>query len=553
MLEFLRKHTLVVMGAMVLVFFGLVFIESRTNTTFSTGGPAFVKVGNVSYSQKDLYRISDLGIRVASQVPSLIPLVQTLTAAPGTTDPHLAFLANYGVLKQEAERYGIYPSSEEIDETIKTMPGFSKEDGSFNADAYREFVSMRGKNAIPEVEETLREMVATSLRFNRLQNILTDGVSINENFVKDYIQSFTQDITVNIAILSKENFRPKSEPGEADIKSFWEKRRENYLSDEKRSVTVYTFTPKAEIVDKADTKIPAATLEVLNTVEPLWEKITDANGQNMDEVIKNATKDFESLMTITREEFDNITMDKAPKPLTLPLNPAAGAQQKSIVETAFSLAKHYDSAPRPDNQNNPADAPAVQTTKKQTQEGLTADRISNTLVLDDGRIALVCVTKIVPVEPLAYEQARSSARADYMDQLATTAMEEAGKNLKEKLSKDGTDSENFKTAASANGAVVSSWGPYNKQQVPENMPDGVTIFDAIRKVNVGESTDPINAGGSIIIAQLTKKTVTDTPENKSIETYLMHNLDNQVKGMILSDWINNCYARYKVTFPVGTY
>lgn len=558
MLEFLRKHTLVVMGAMVLVFFGLVFIESRTNTTFSTGGPARVKVGNISYTDKDLNRIAEMGIRVASQVPSLFNFIQLLAAAPsnetGAYDASLAFLANYGIIKQEAERYGIYPSSEEIDETIKGMPEFCKEDGTFNPEAYRELVSMRGKNAIGEVEESLREVVATWIRFNRLESILTDGISMNEEFVKDYIQSMTQDITVNVATLNKEDFRPKTEPGEEEIKAFWEKRSKNYLSDEIRDLTVYIFTPKAKIVDKADTKIPAATLEVLNVVELLWEKITDANGKNLDEVITSATRDFESLMTVSREQFDNITMDNAPDSLKLPLNPAAGAMQKSLIETAFSIDKHIDAEPPTPIANDASGAPAIIKKKKPDAEGITAERISNTLVLDDGRIALVCVNKIVPIAPLPYNQARAAARADYLDQLTTTTMENAGKALKEKLDQEGTDIEKFKAAATAAGAKLSFWGPYNKQHIPDNMPDGLTIFDAVRKVNVGESTEPVTVGGSVIIAQLTKKTITDTPENKAIETYMTHGFNDVIKRMILMDWLANCYTRYKVTFQArGNY
>ncbi len=553
MLEFLRKHTLVVMGAMVLVFFGLVFIESRSNTSFSSGGPALVKVGNISYSEKDRYNIADMGVRVASQVPSLFRTIQMLTASPSgspsAADPTLAFLANYGILKLEAERYGIYPSSEEIDETIKGMPEFTKEDGTFNIDAYRELVSMRGKNAISEVEEALREMVATWIRFNRLQSILTDGISMNEDFARDYSQSFIQDITVNVATLDKEAFRPKTEPGDADIKAFWEKRQKNYLSDEVRNLTVYTFTPKAKIVDKADTKIPAATLEVLNVVEPLWEKITDANGKNIDDVINEATKDFESLMTITRENFDNVTLNKAQGSLQLPLNPAAGAQQKNVVETAFSLATRVEANPLDAaTEMVSPDALSINKNSKLAEEGITSERISNTLVLDDGRIALVCVSKIIPVAPLAYDQARPAARADYLDQLATTAMEEAGKKLKEKLSAEASDSDKFKALATAEGAKIASWGPYNKQQAPENMPDGVTIFDAARKINVGEVTDPITVSGSLIIAQLAKKTINDSPENKVIETYMSNGFNEALKSMVLSDWLSNCYTRYKVSF-----
>jgi peptidyl-prolyl cis-trans isomerase D len=548
MLEYLRKHTLVVMGAMVLVFFGLVFIESNSSVNLGERGPAVVKVGNISYTRKDYDKV-DLQFRLISYTQSLRPMFQMLSASAGSANPAAAFLANCGILRQEAERYGIYPSTEEIDATIKKFPDFCKEDGSFNRDAYRELVSIRGKQGISEVEESLRELVGDYIRLIRLESIVTDGVIQNEAFSKAYYQSIAQNICTDVAFLDKMSFRPKTDPGEEELRQFWTQRTLNYLSDEERQLTVYYFAPKAQIVESADTKIPAATLEVLNVVEPLWEKITDANGKGLQEAIDQFSQDFAELVTVTKTQYNDVTSKAAPADLQEKLNPAAGAQQNTIAEAAFALAdnanQHAPVSQTEDGQ--PATTPTPEAPAP-APTGLTADLISNALVLDDGRIAIVCVDKIVPVSPLSYEKARAAARADYIDNEAEVALEKAANNLKEQVSAENAD---FKALAQAAGAQVSSWGPYNTNKLPEKMIEPAAIHEALRKVNVGDVSDPIVLSDGIVLAKLTKKTIEDTPELRSTETNIVNFMDMNAKRLQFAEWLQNCFTKYNVTFAAG--
>ncbi len=558
MLEFLRKHTLIVMGAMVLVFFGLVFIENSTSSLLSSGGNALVKVGNTSYSYKDYVKIADSGMRVASRLSELYPVVGVMTSfSPKQINPEYAFLVNYAVLKEEAERFGIYPSNQEIDKVIQNMPEFTtKKDESaqpqFDQAKYNEFISMRGKDAATEVATVLREMVATKIRFDRLQSILSRGLSMNDSFTRDYVQSLIQDITVQTAVLSRDTFRPKTEPGDEVLKPFWEKQKMNYLSDERRSMTVYTFTPTAKIVETAGTKIPAATLETLDVVEKLWEQMNDANGKNISEVIEQAKKEQSKLMTITQTDLKDITKKDAEAQLTGKMNAAAGARYSSLAEAAFDLDDNYGPVPNvPANNAGTPEAPAVVTTPKTPQEGITAERISDVLVLEDGKIVLICVSKIIPAGPLDYAAARSAARADYILAEASNKMKEAGNNLREKLAKTKS-AEEFESVAKAQGAQVAKWGPYNPNanaEILKDMPNCIEVFKACRQVNVGQITSPINTTDSLTIARVDKKTITDSPENKAMEANIIQQIESQSPFMLLQDWFMDCYARYQVSMP----
>lgn len=548
MLEFLRKHTLVVMAALVLVFFGLIFIGSNSHP-LGRGGAVIVQVGDTAYRYKDYENISGVGIRLAAQCPSLRSMVEELTICRGTSDPGVAFLANCGIIRLEAQKYGIEPSSEEIDETIKMMPEFQSENGGFNPERYREFLSFPRKNLIGEVEESFREIMADSIRFRRLESVLSDNLVMNQAFSKSLFESLNQQISVNVAFIEKDQFTPASDPGEEEIKAFWEKRSKNYLNDESRSLTLYIFKPKAQIVADPNSKIPAATIEVLNPIETLWKQIADANANGMDEMIEQTAKDASALFSMEIKELKDVTKKEIPVILQSPLNPAAGAQQANLAEVAFSLAPAVAHRERTEEELKAEGQEKTPT--PEVKNKITADNISNALVLEDGSIALIRVDDISPIMPLSFEKARSAARADLISQMTEEAMDKAGKELSAQLANVKNGEEFLKTAA-AKGAKTSSWGPYTTNTPPDGMPEAATIFRELRKVNEGELADPIHTGDGIVIAQLTEKTLADTPELRAMESSISGFFNIQMKRMLLADWLENCFVKYKVSFPVPT-
>ncbi|MEG1508126.1 MAG: SurA N-terminal domain-containing protein [Akkermansia sp.] len=550
MLEFLRKHTLVVMAAMVLVFFGLVFIESNTQT-FAGGGTVIAKIGDTSYGIKDYEQVSNIGLRIAYSCPTLQPMVQELTICKGTANPGVAFLANCAIIRHEAELYGIYPSSLEIDETIKSLPDFQTKTGEFDIDRYRELISMRGKTGITEVEESFREIVGDWIRLQRLEAILTDNLSINETFCKNLFHSENQDISINLALIERSQFAPKTDPGEGEIKAFWEKRAKNYLNDESRSISLYIFKPVAPIVVDPNAKIPAATNEVLNSVENLWQKIADANANGIHEMIAQTAKEESKLFTLEKKELNDLTKKELPVILQSPLNPAAGSQQPNLAEVAFTLApsvasreKTKEELEEAGNSNTPQQA-SQQTS---TQPKITADNVSNALVLEDGSVALICVNSISPIRPLPYEKARSAARADLLSQMTDEALDKAGQNLRTQLAeiKGGNQ---FIAKAKAQGAKTSSWGPFNKIKLPTDLPEASSIFQELQKIATGNVSPLIRSDEGIIIAQLLKRTIDDTPQNRAMEGSVTGFLNLQTKRMFLADWLEACAVKYKVSFP----
>ena len=108
-------------------------------------------------------------------------------------------------------------------------------------------------------------------------------------FAEAVAESNSQQITINTAFLEKSAFRPKTDPGEEEIKTFWDKHKENYKNEEARFFTVYTFIPAGDAQAPKPGDISNATMETMNLVEnDIWEPLNATNGRNMDQAISEA-------------------------------------------------------------------------------------------------------------------------------------------------------------------------------------------------------------------------------------------------------------------------
>lgn len=120
MLDYLRKHTIVIMAAMALVFVGLMFVGGDVSGGSLTGmfKQTFVSVDGKSYGEKDYNNMGRTGLSVAFSFPSTFgPLLQDnfsseenlreLCHLLKTNNPNAAFLAYRGIIRREAGRLGL--------------------------------------------------------------------------------------------------------------------------------------------------------------------------------------------------------------------------------------------------------------------------------------------------------------------------------------------------------------------------------------------------------------------------------------------------------------
>lgn len=581
MLDFLRKHTIVIMAAMALVFVGLMFIGGDVSGGSLSGmfKQTFVTVDGKSYGEKDYVNMGHTGLSMAYSFSSSFgPLVQNNFATEQdlrnicyllkTSDPNAAFLAYRGIIRREAERLGLTPSNAEIDEAICNIPEFLNDKGVFDPKKYDDFISMRGNQGKKLQEEILRGLMGDTMSLVRIQDVVAGGIAVESNFAQAVAESENQQITVNTAFLEKNAFRPKTDPGEEEIKTFWDKHKENYKNEEARFFTVYTFTPEGDAKAPKPGDISNATMETMNLVEnDIWEPLNATNGRNMDQVIGEALAKTPNVCKMEKKNYAAVTRKNAPEEINRPINQSASdGRSATLLDVVFSLT---GAAPL----HADADAKAIEEARSKAG----AEQISTMQVLEDGQVVLVKLEGITPVKALPYELARNSARADLLDTITEESLNKAASELRAELDKAPDAIEQFNAIASKAGAKTAIYGPFINPNIllnniysqnakspeefqaimdkamssrlapPKELPVPLEVFGASALVNPGKMAQPIDTGDGILLVQLVKRELEDTPEFqiKATQQYAPV-LSTQARAMLMMDWLKACIAKYKV-------
>lgn len=581
MLDYLRKHTIVIMAAMALVFVGLMFIGGDVSGGSVTGmfKQTFVSVDGKSYGEKDYNNMGRTGLSVAFSFPTTFgPLLQDNFSSEDslrelchllkTNNPNAAFLAYRGIIRREASRLGLTPSTTEIDDAICNIPEFQDEKGVFDPRKYDNFISMRGNMGKKIQEELLRGLMEDTISLVRIKDVLTGGISVEAGFSEAVAESNNQQITVNTAFLEKSAFRPKTDPGEEEIKTFWDKHKENYKNKEARFFTVYTFTPAGGTQTPKSGDISNATMETMNLVEnDIWEPLNATNGRNMDQVIAEALAKTPGVCKMEKKSYAAVTRKNAPQEINQSINQSASdGRSATLLDVTFSLSD----APA---LNADANAKAIEEARAKTG----AEQISTMQVLENGQVVLVRLEGITPVKALPYETARNNARADLLESMTVESMNKAAAELNTELQKAEKPVEQFNAIAGKAGAKTATYGPFIHPDVllsgvniqnaksqeelqamleramnsrlapPRELPDPKKVFLATSVINPGQMAQPINTGDGILLTQLVKRELEDTPEFQIKATQqIAPDLTAEAKSMIMLDWLKACIAQYKV-------
>ena len=581
MLDFLRKHTIVIMAAMALVFVGLMFIGGDVSGGSLSGmfKQTFVTVDGKSYGEKDYVNMGQTGRNLAySFSSSFAPLLQNHFATEQdlrnicylmkTNNPNAAFLAYCGIIRREAERLGLTPSNAEIDEAICNIPEFLDDKGVFDPKKYDDFISMRGNQGKKLQEEILRGLMGDTMSLVRIEDVIAGGAAVEPNFAQAVAESENQQITVNTAFLEKSAFRPKTDPGEEEIKTFWDKHKENYRNEEARFFTVYTFTPEGDAKAPKPGDISNATMETMNLVEnDIWEPLNATNGRNMDQTIGEALAKTPNVCKMEKKTYAAVTRKNAPEEINQPINQSASdGRSATLLDVVFSLT----GAPA---LNADADAKAIEEARAKSG----AEQISTMQVLEDGQVVLVKLEGITPVKALPYDMARNSARADLLETMTEESLNKAASELRTELDKAPDAIEQFNAIAPKAGAKTAAYGPFINPNIllnsiysqnakspeefqaimdqamssrlapPKELPVPLEVFGACALVNPGKMAQPIDTGDGILLVQLVKRELEDTPEFqiKATQQYAPV-LSAQTRAMLMMDWLKACIAKYKV-------
>ena len=482
MINVLRKNQKALWIVIGLLCIPFIFYFSNTPT-----GPLEQDFGNL-YGRK----ITEVEARRSTRMLNLarelgmFTYLQAMIGNAQTQDQAYSdFMWNRLVLRHEAKRLGIKPSSTDIAEVVKTLQPFRGEKG-FEIAKYNEFAQI----ALPAMgftEAHVEEIVEDQLMLDRLKQVVGAGVQIPESETKEYYDRAYGKMSVAVARVRAEDLEKQVQISDDDIAKFYEAQKAQLNSEEKRKVSFVTFG-----LDEEQKK-----LQGKERVEVLQKLADRANDFNVALVEKGAQFDqvaakFQMPITTTGEFTKT-----APDPL-LAANP-------QLAETAFTL--------RPEEPNSDP----IQVGDSFYVMHLAGIEPSRPLTLEEARPKIVDAIKTQRVREMAAAKGAEAA------QKLREAMK-SGAPLDAALAQTGLPTEKIPPFALAESAMP----PPNPGEPPQPAAaDLPMIKSAVGEMSPGEVSDFIPTEGGGVVAVVERR---EPPDAAAYQA---------VKGMFNSRFLQN--------------
>jgi hypothetical protein len=464
MITVMRKHHKILMIIItVLVCISFSWYWNKTDFAQMNNGTVGTFY-NRSVSQVEFQRNARL-LRLASQL-GMRDLVQPLTAGAQTeNDYYDKFSWNLMVLRHEADELGIKPTTAEIAATVKSLPAFKGENG-FDLTAYSQFADhVLGSMGFSEAQ--IEELAADQIRLERVQKILSAGVNIPEDEMRQEFEQAYAKMEVSVVRFKTDDFATDVQVGDDEISKYYEAQKAQLKSEEKRKVKMVQFT-----LTDAEKKLSGkARIDVLQKLADKANDFTEAlqaKGANFDQAVAK--------FQLTPKETSEFT-NASPDPVL--------AGTPALVTAAFSLTKE---SPNSD---------AVQTPDGFAVEHLVNIEPSHPLTLEEARPKIV--------EILKKQGARQNA-ATKANEVAQKIREglKSGKSVAESSSEAGVKAEKlppFSLIDTPPDAPVTAEPAPKKDEAP----DMQIIKMTATKLEPGSVSDFVSTAQDGLIVVLEKR------------------------------------------------
>ena len=147
------------------------------------------------------------------------------------------------VLLQEAHKLGVYATSEDVLQYLRTGPTGQVlyPGGTFiGPDAYRQLIDDRLHESVDDFESQIKDEITV----RRLQALITAGVTVSDQEVRESYLKENIKIKFDYAVISADDLRKTINPSDSDLEAFFKKNAAQYAQavPEERQITYFAFT-----------------------------------------------------------------------------------------------------------------------------------------------------------------------------------------------------------------------------------------------------------------------------------------------------------------------
>jgi peptidyl-prolyl cis-trans isomerase D len=198
--------------------------QTESADVVATVGDSSITITDV---QQQLQRIERGGQLPAAMAPLYVQQV-------------LKQLVFQHALDLEADRLGLRVTDEaRRDRILQLVPTAFQGDTFVGMDQYAAAVQDRFQMGVPEFEELVRQ----SLVEQKFEQLVTDGVSVTPEEVKQEFRWKNEKIKIEYIVVKPDDLQGKIDASDADLAAYFDKNKSKYVVPEKRVVQYITLDP----------------------------------------------------------------------------------------------------------------------------------------------------------------------------------------------------------------------------------------------------------------------------------------------------------------------
>jgi peptidyl-prolyl cis-trans isomerase D len=149
------------------------------------------------------------------------------------------FILNLIILRREAARLGIRPTTTEIADFVRDLRVFRGATG-FDINKYTEFSqNLLSPNGLTEAQ--VEELAGDEISLNRIKQVVAAGIAVSETESKVNFEQLYGKITVSVARLRMADFAKDIKVTDEDVQKYYEAHKADFKSEEKRKVELVSL------------------------------------------------------------------------------------------------------------------------------------------------------------------------------------------------------------------------------------------------------------------------------------------------------------------------
>jgi peptidyl-prolyl cis-trans isomerase D len=434
-------------------------------------------------------------------------------------------LVQRAILKHEADRLNLQVSDEDLRRELQTGPfaQYLFPNGKYiGDDAYINFVSTAFGNQLSRAD--FESQVKSDMELNRLQSLITGGVSVSDQAVRDAYKVDGTKVKFDYVVISADDVRKGINPSDADLQAFFKTNATRYASavPETRKIQYAVFDASnlpggkpqvsdADILayynahkDQYEVKEQVKTRHILITVPAGADAKTDAAAKAKAADILKQIKAGGSFADLAAKNSD----DPGSKTQggELPLIPTAGLDP-AYAKAAMALSPGQTS----DLVRSQFGYHIIQTEEKQPAHTKTLAEVKPEIV------------------PVLEQQRAGAAEQTFAAALAADAK------------KSGLDK-----AAAAKGLHVVTTDYVAKDGVIAGLSDGSALLAQAFAVVKGADPAPVSTGDGFAVFQVTDIKPAHAPDFATYKAHILEDYREQQVPQLLNAQLNKLEDRAKV-------